>query len=152
MPQTMKYTKDTMARAPVVEMVPVPGLQPGMIPTMLLASTTRKSEAMNGKGLRQVSPRRPLHMSSRTNSTRYSMAFTKRPCGTRLADCFFLKAKSSTSMSTTATANQNEYWVKPMVSRLPTMGVDVKLETSSSTSPLRASRGFTCASFPYQAG
>ena len=61
-------------------------------------------------------------MSSRTNSTRYSTPFTKTPWGTRLADCFFLKTKSTTSMSATATANQNEYCVKPTPSSEPTIG------------------------------
>ena len=82
-------------------------------------------------------------MSSRTNSTRYSIALTKRPLGTRLADCLALKTKSSTSIITTATANQKEYWVKPTVLRSPTIGVDLKPETSSLTSPLRLSSGFT---------
>ncbi len=139
---------ETIANAEVVEIVPVPGLQPGMIPTMLLAKITRKREAMKGKCLRQVSPSSPLHMSSRINSTRNSMALTKRPWGTRLLDCLLLKANISTSMMTTATANQNEYCVKPTVSRLPAIGVDLKLETSSLTSPLRLSSGFTYASFP----
>ena len=103
-------------------MVPVPGLQPGMMPTMLLARTTRKTVAMNGKCFFQDSPSRPLHMSSRTNSTRYSTPFTKTPCGTRLADCFFLKTKSATSISTIATVNQNEYCVKPTVSSDPAIG------------------------------
>ena len=50
------------------------------------------------------------------------MPFTKTPCGTRLADCFFLKTKSTTSISTTATVNQNEYCVKPTVSSDPAIG------------------------------
>ena len=100
----------------------MPGLQPGMMPTMLLARTTRKTVAMNGKWRFQDSPSRPLHMSSRTNSTRYSTPFTKTPWGTRLEDCFFLKTKSTTSMRIIATANQNVYCVRPTVSREPTIG------------------------------
>ena len=103
-------------------MVPVPGLQPGMMPTMLLASTTRKVVAMNGKCFFQESPSRPLHMSSRTNSTTHSTPLTKVPCGTMLIACFFLKTNSTTSMSKTATANQNEYCVKPTESSDPAIG------------------------------
>ena len=61
-------------------------------------------------------------MSSRTNSTRYSTPLTKAPWGTRLAACFFLNTKSTTSMRIIATANQNEYCVKPTVSSDPTIG------------------------------
>ena len=72
-----------------------------------------------------------------------STALTNRPCGTRLADCFALKTNTTASIRSTATANQNMYWVKPTVSRLPAIGADAKLETSSLTSSPRLSRGFT---------
>ena len=109
------------ASAAVTPMVPVPGWQPGMTPMMELAQMKKNSAARNGKCFFQVfSPTMDFTMSSRTNSTTYSTPFTNRPCGTRLADCFFLNTKSTTSIRMSATASQNVYVVRPTVV-LPTM-------------------------------
>ena len=129
------------ASAAVTPMVPVPGWQPGMTPMMELAQMKKNSAARNGKCFFQVfSPTMDFTMSSRTNSTTYSTPFTNRPCGTRLADCFFLNTKSTTSIRMSATASQNVYVVRPTVV-LPTMAWDMKLSRRESISSGSLSSG-----------
>ena len=133
-------------------MQPVPGLHPGMTPTMLLHRMKKNMVAMKGKCLRQVSPSSALQRSSRQYSTRNSTPLTKRPLGTTPSSaCFFLKVKITARRTMMATHIQNEYWVTPTL-RSPTTGVEEKLLTSSSISSGSLSSGFTTVPFSRTSG
>jgi hypothetical protein len=54
-------------------------------------------------------------MSSRANSTTYSTPFTKKPWGTKLWACFFLKTNITMRSNAMATHIQKMYWVRPTV-------------------------------------